>query len=54
MKLGKLFVERKDQNENRTAIEVSGLEMPDWIAALFIGCASVTAILLGIVWYLRQ
>jgi hypothetical protein len=52
--LKKFSVERKDKSENRTAIEISGLEMPDWIAALLIGCVSITVISLGVVWYLRQ
>jgi hypothetical protein len=42
-----------DRNENKTAIEVSGLEMPDWIAALLIVSAFTSMILLGVL-YLRQ
>ncbi len=44
MKLKKLSVERKDRNENRTAIEISGLEVPDWIAALLIIGLFITTI----------
>jgi len=50
MKIKKLSF---DRNENKTAIEVSGLEVPDWIAALLIVSAFMSMISLGVL-YLRQ
>jgi len=49
MKIKKLSF---DRNENKTAIEVSGLEVPDWIAALLI-VSFMSMISLGVL-YLRQ
>ncbi len=53
MKIKTLSINKNDRNENRTAIEISGLEMPDWIAALLIIGLFITAISLGVL-YLRQ
>jgi len=47
MKIKKLSF---DRNENKTAIEVSGLEVPDWIAALLIVSAFMSMISLGVLY----